>query len=833
MISINNSTLKTKTGTLIKNDFSYSIDKGITFLPFNSLTNEAIIDLLSSSSLDNISIDGIDLNKLNPIQRMNFISNNIYVCELFPKRIGQISVKKFLAVRRINYSFIELNVLDKKLYQLTKKEALIINIIKASNKKASILLIDESLSSIDYDDDIKRILEKFNFEYVVISSNENTKKIDFTTKDNGIERSFDRPKLTRFSSRKIIGSIINTTSIILISITCSLANLTDSIIEASFLKNNQNNMIIESNNPQMILDEMSDKGLIMYKGYSNSARESLSTGINLLSCSKVCFSNIKSYDKIRSFFPIEEEFIYDASTGLPSSYKIAYGRLPNKENEIAITDYQYEIFKNFSFVGNNKIIEKEDVSFDNILDNSIPSSYGDLNICGIIDTEFRSDEYQNLINYSLGQENYDIDKKIKESTSFIDLYNSSLINAKFVSENIYTKSKESISNQIFRTHDFNNIVLFDFTSLNLFKEYNESNIKEAYIFDETKFTDNSILLDYITYGKILKYKNLLPNDVSITIPKSIITHLDSDELVHVNNLSMIYDHIRNYAIKEVAQNNYRYIYDNKLIDFTNFNSAFDGSKESKILAIENYLQSSVFPIFSLRHEYEDLVNQLDKAIMYQIINLSSSVAQSMFDYNLKKDFVIKGIVPSSFSIISSGSFSERQLYRENKMKVCYDINNMSLKEVSKITNICNSTNSKYYLANSSLFFKTKSNIDSSLTTLIPFTSIFAFVSYIVFPLYIIISTNRNKHYYHYVIFKEFFFSQINYITKTINRKNTILTIFSSVFTTLLCILLIKTLAFKVLPLFNYLLFTGLFLSIGFSIITNYLIDRLCIKKICY
>lgn len=50
-------------------------------------------------------------------------------------------------------------------------------------------------------------------------------------------------------------------------------------------------MIIESNNPQMILDEMSDKGSIMYKGYSNSARESLSAGINLLSCSKVCFSN--------------------------------------------------------------------------------------------------------------------------------------------------------------------------------------------------------------------------------------------------------------------------------------------------------------------------------------------------------------------------------------------------------------------------------------------------------------------------------------------------------------------------------------------------------------
>lgn len=124
--------------------------------------------------------------------------------------------------------------------------------------------------------------------------------------------------------------------------------------------------------------------------------------------------------------------------------------------------------------------------------------------------------------------------------------------------------------------------------------------------------------------------------------------------------------------------------------------------------------------------------------------------------------------------------------------------------------------SKYYLANSSLFFKTKSNIDSSLTTLIPFTFIFAFVSNIVFSLYIIISTNRNKHYYHYVIFKEFFFSQINYITKTINRKNTILTIFSSVFTTLLSILLIKTLAFKVLPLFNYLLFTGLFLSIVFS-----------------
>ena len=133
MISINNSTLKTKTGTLIKNDFSYSIDKGITFLPFNSLTNEAIINLLSSSNLDNISIDGIDLNKLNPIQRMNFISNNIYVCELFPKRIGQISVKKFLAVRRIDYSFIDQNVLDKKLYQLTKKEALIINIIKIKN----------------------------------------------------------------------------------------------------------------------------------------------------------------------------------------------------------------------------------------------------------------------------------------------------------------------------------------------------------------------------------------------------------------------------------------------------------------------------------------------------------------------------------------------------------------------------------------------------------------------------------------------------------------------------------------------------------------------------
>ena len=59
MISINNSTLKTKTGTLIKNDFSYSIDKGITFLPFNSLTNEAIIDLLSSSNINYLLVSNI------------------------------------------------------------------------------------------------------------------------------------------------------------------------------------------------------------------------------------------------------------------------------------------------------------------------------------------------------------------------------------------------------------------------------------------------------------------------------------------------------------------------------------------------------------------------------------------------------------------------------------------------------------------------------------------------------------------------------------------------------------------------------------------------------
>ena len=45
MISINNSTLKTKTGTLIKNDFSYSIDKGITFLPFRKPPSSSVYEV--------------------------------------------------------------------------------------------------------------------------------------------------------------------------------------------------------------------------------------------------------------------------------------------------------------------------------------------------------------------------------------------------------------------------------------------------------------------------------------------------------------------------------------------------------------------------------------------------------------------------------------------------------------------------------------------------------------------------------------------------------------------------------------------------------------------
>ncbi len=252
---------------------------------------------------------------------------------------------------------------------------------------------------------------------------------------------------------------------------------------------------------------------------------------------------------------------------LPSSYKVLEGKLPEAENEIMLTDFQYCYFKYNGYNVYGESILPENITMKSLLGRKIISEYsiiGDLTISGFLSTGFDVEHSDDFVTAN----------KENGSKSVCDLL---LLDKYIVSEKLENHLKDA------RIYKYNlDCVYYKNETIGAghsvqpyFRVQNELTLNQSVtMYDNVK---DSILLPVRYFSEMLEHNE---EKKTVTMPKEFI-YGASEDVVKEMSLFELFDSYVTYAALYYAEENYKDIYSKNLSFMDEYGERYFKTKDLK------------------------------------------------------------------------------------------------------------------------------------------------------------------------------------------------------------------------------------------------------------
>ena len=243
----------------------------------------------------------------------------------------------------------------------------------------------------------------------------------------------------------------------------------------------------------------------------------------------------------------------DSREKLPSDYKLIAGRLPEKNNEIRLTDFQVEVLSYTSGkreLSPNSLLNKKITLCNTNRKKILP----ELTITGVLDTVYDSKDFKEFKDYCLNQKtDISSNKVVKdERNKLYNLKKDSYINIFFVSRNVFENLKQSHCSHYYDIRANNYFILDQKPWLpNDSESYNyeylrEANKKKIQLFQDSNYdSDDFLSLSLQSYIRGLKDAGKLDQERNIVIPKKFLEQGATTDFTYTGNpYDFFYDFIR-------------------------------------------------------------------------------------------------------------------------------------------------------------------------------------------------------------------------------------------------------------------------------------------------
>lgn len=265
----------------------------------------------------------------------------------------------------------------------------------------------------------------------------------------------------------------------------------------------------------------------------------------------------------------------DSREKLPSDYKLIAGRLPEKDNEIRLTDFQAEVL--------NYTSGKRELSPNSLLNKKITlcntnrkQILPELTITGVLDTVYDSKDFKEFKDYCLNQKtDISSNKVVKdERNKLYNLKKDSYINIFFVSRNVFEDLKKSYCSHYYDNRTNNYFILDQKPWLpNDSESYNyeylrDANKKKIQLFQDSNYdSDDFLSLSLQSYIRGLKDADKLDQERNIVIPKKFLEQGATTDFTYTGSpYDFFYDFIR-FPIHTYSIDYYKNAINEKEFDF--------------------------------------------------------------------------------------------------------------------------------------------------------------------------------------------------------------------------------------------------------------------------
>ena len=265
----------------------------------------------------------------------------------------------------------------------------------------------------------------------------------------------------------------------------------------------------------------------------------------------------------------------DSREKLPSDYKLIAGRLPEKDNEIRLTDFQVEVLSYTSGkreLSPNSLINKKITLCNTNRKQILP----ELTITGVLDTVYDSKDFKEFKDYCLNQKtDISSNKVVKdERNKLYHLKNDSYINIFFVSRNVFENLKQSYCSHYYDNRTNTYFILDQKPWLpNDSESYNyeylrEANKKKIQLFQDSNYdSDDFLSLSLQSYIRGLRDAGKLDQERNIVIPKKFLEQGATTDFTYTGSpYDFFYDFIR-FPIHTYSIDYYKNAINEKEFDF--------------------------------------------------------------------------------------------------------------------------------------------------------------------------------------------------------------------------------------------------------------------------
>jgi ABC-type lipoprotein export system ATPase subunit/ABC-type antimicrobial peptide transport system permease subunit len=447
--------------------------------------------------------------------------------------------------------------------------------------------------------------------------------------------------------RLIISILLSVTSLGLFGLFDSLASVDNLDVAA--------NSLISSGDQNLTVGVRT----ISHTSLSDDDISSLKKSTGLSFFGECSFETINLLDYIPTSFPnYYFQFFYQlisngiSSTdvsSLPQSFSLLAGTYPLNDNEIVLTDYQYELFHKSGFVDKNN-----DGSFYNILEpkDLVGKTLGPLKykICGVLDTDFDMEHFKPLLDFLEYNKNGNLlpsDAIEKLGSEINSKRISSFYNTVIASPNIIESIKKTVDAYGNNTREgLGNIYSSDLalpvnalqnTAFCFGPNLYEDVAKKTVLFStDEKINDKSLVISLSDYVETLYRAKKLESQIQVTIPKRFIYGASEDKTETVNPLDFL-SGISSLGISFVVDEHYSEAFAQKLFDINQYAESYYENKATSVPeVIPESDKKGIYGLFvESSYSYRSSSDQYAASLFDEITAINSDCLQHY--YSVYKD----------------------------------------------------------------------------------------------------------------------------------------------------------------------------------------------------
>lgn len=351
----------------------------------------------------------------------------------------------------------------------------------------------------------------------------------------------------------------------------------------------------------------------------------------------------------------------DSRNRLPTGYSILSGRLPSDDNEIRITDFQFEGIKD---IRSRKDVSYTELTYQSILGKNLSLIWGkeyvhkNLSIVGVLDTCYDSKNFNQYKNYCLEQVIQSEQELSKEAHKLKSRKQSSYINLFFVTPSTLNSLKSTTYGKRGSHLTLDGRFLQDGSNGSTYINYLADQNKDKVIFfkDESFEKENFITRCLSVYLWTLDQTEERKSTRSITVPKKFLGKNAVSDSVYTESAYEFFTHFLDIPIHAYAAEHYKEAYQN---------SDFDSDYYTK------YYYSSLHQVVP------SVIPENDRLAIYEAY-LSDYVASGKPDYSSPRTF-------EAFTTISESATELLSYYRDLYSDSIFKKRNMAFEKYNSIT----------------------------------------------------------------------------------------------------------------------------------------------------